>query len=258
MPTRRRYTFYGNGIITRNVALFPDSNADIAYATKTNEVTAESFEVEQAIDPNHSGDLEAGDIRGRIRLNNALSELRYGNNGLPNRFARVQADRVRLQHTNTILDVLADGVDVTGDATFNDNVNIGGTLIVDGDNIARSWNGYETIESRTFNAVSSPQTETISFTVPAGRVGFLRALTAWYMIPQVGFQVHSILYHDGVVAYNSGPQNWVAAGYSLSFPWESNYLAPGTHTITIQCWANGPGNSYFGSAGSYIRAILFY
>jgi len=84
MPTKKKYTFHGNGIITKNVALFPDSASDTAYATK-------------------DSNLSSGDVRGRFRINESLAEIRYGNNGIPDRYVRTLSDKIEIKYgTNSL------------------------------------------------------------------------------------------------------------------------------------------------------------
>ncbi|MHC1591768.1 MAG: hypothetical protein ACXQS8_06765 [Candidatus Helarchaeales archaeon] len=123
MPTKKKYTFHGNGIITKNVALFPDNASDTAYATKDSIITTDEYEIQQAIDPSNSGNLSSGDIRGRFRINESLAEIRYGNDGIPDRYVRVSSGEINIKHGNTSLLMDGSGITANGDLTVNGILN---------------------------------------------------------------------------------------------------------------------------------------
>jgi len=161
MPTKKRYTFYGNGIITRNVARFPDDASDTAYATRnsTNDPTAE-FEIEQAIDPDQSGDLGNSNIRGRYRINQSLAEIRYGPDGVPYRFVRVTKDNIIIRNADINITMSDSGIEVNGNTNFKDPATVNGVSIAVSNysiqNHAQETLGYGVSSSSSVQIVIPP------------------------------------------------------------------------------------------------------
>jgi len=128
---RRRYTFSKNGIITRNICLIPDVLADVPANSKELVNTTDPFEIQQAIDPSSSGDLEDANIRGRFRINELLAEIRYGTTA-SNRYVQVNPLISIMRHGNVTISIIPAGIIFRGTSYFYDPVNFQQDITIQG------------------------------------------------------------------------------------------------------------------------------
>jgi len=131
MPKKKKLEMSGNGFYTKHISQFPNNSTDVSYVVKSFVQSGDSYELVQAIDPSRTGDYELGsDIRGSLRLNESLAELRYGNKA-SNKYIKVDNSESTLRQGNTVVMVETNGATLNNvkAMTLNGNLQAAGKYI---------------------------------------------------------------------------------------------------------------------------------
>jgi len=123
MATRKQYTFSQNGIITRNICLFPSSAADDTAAIRHSQITEDEFQIQQLIDPDNTGNINDDNIGGSIKISETLAEIRYGPPDSENqRCIQVKEDEVVMRYGDTKISLDGSTLKFYGNTTFENPV----------------------------------------------------------------------------------------------------------------------------------------
>ena len=123
MATRKQYTFSQNGVITRNICLFPSSATDDTAAVRHLQVTDDEFQIQQLIDCDNSGDINDDNIGGSIKISETLAEIRYGPpDSEDKRCVQVKENEIIIRHGDAKISLDGSTLKFYGNATFESPV----------------------------------------------------------------------------------------------------------------------------------------